>query len=107
MCQARRRSRSARLTLCRMSFSSRPAASMPPRTPLLVSLSAAPLPPLTGEGSPTVSSYRSETEIPRTIPQLDAESTGTRDITDDGGDEDDGFGDDFDEFEEGQEDFGE
>jgi hypothetical protein len=70
-------------------------------------------PPLTGQGSPTVSSYRSPTEsaIPRPLPELDAESTGTRDVTDDGGDEDedDGFGDDFDEFEEGQEggDFGE
>jgi hypothetical protein len=68
-------------------------------------------PPLTGKGSPTVSSCRSESEIPRSLPQLDAESTGTREVTDDGGDEDEdeGFGDDFDEFEEGQEggDFGE
>lgn len=66
---------------------------------------------MTGQGSPTVSSYRSESEIPQTLSQLDAQSTGTRDATDDGGDEDadDGFGDDFDEFEEGQEggDFGE
>jgi hypothetical protein len=63
---------------------------------------------LTGKGSPTVSS-RSPSAIPRPLPQLDAESTGTP-VTDDGGeDEDDGFGDDFDEFEEGQEggDFGE